>query len=179
VQAFTEKLEEYAALHPEKDLVPFNKTRFTLELDRNGRWVHKLRYKGFSSVSDHFSFHLVDEFVGVKPTAKPVATPKRRRASDSGCDDSGADADANPYAFTNASRCCREAQASALVIARAWSAQASVCVIARAWSAGARSVTLNTPRVRCGAAGHTEMQPARFVPVRSMANQTGPGAPSR
>ena len=81
-------------------LLPFNKTTFTLKLD-GGRWVHKPRNSRTSSVSDHFSFHLVDQFVGVKPKAKPVATaPKRRRAtsSDSGCDDSGSesDADANP-----------------------------------------------------------------------------------
>ena len=77
-------------------LLPFNKTTFTLKLD-GGRWVHKPRNSRTSSVSDHFSFPLVDQFVGVKPKAKPVATaPKRRRASDSGCDDSGSDADANP-----------------------------------------------------------------------------------
>jgi hypothetical protein len=67
-KAFQQKLKEYAALHP--DLLPFNKTSFTLELDRNGRWMHHLRFKGTSSVSDHFSFHLVDQFVGVKPKAK-------------------------------------------------------------------------------------------------------------
>ena len=79
-------------------LLPFNnlKATFTLKLD-GGRWVHKPRKSRTSSVSDHFSFHLVDQFVGVKPKAKPVATaPKRRRASDSGCDDSGSETDANP-----------------------------------------------------------------------------------
>ena len=95
-KAFQRKLQDYAEQNP--GLPPFNKTAFTLELDGDGRWVHNLRYSGKSSVSNRFSFHLrvVHQFVGVKPKVKPVATPKRRRASDSGCDDSGSEADANP-----------------------------------------------------------------------------------
>ena len=67
-KALKAKLEDYAEKRP--DLNPFNKTAFTLELDLDGRWVHNLRYQGFSSVSDHFSFHLVDQFFGVKPKTK-------------------------------------------------------------------------------------------------------------
>jgi hypothetical protein len=67
-KAFKAKLEAYAKKRP--DLLPFNKTAFTLELDPDGRWVHNLRYEGFSSVSNHFSFHLVDQYVGVKPKTK-------------------------------------------------------------------------------------------------------------
>ena len=93
-KAFQRKLQDYAEQNP--GLPPFNKTAFTLELDGDGRWVHNHRDSGKSSVSNHFSFHLVDRFVGVKPKVKPVATPKRRRASDSGCDDSGSETDANP-----------------------------------------------------------------------------------
>jgi hypothetical protein len=93
-RAFLEKLEECAKDHPR--LPTFNKTGFTLELDGYGRWVHKPKSSSTSSVSDYFSFHLEDQFVGVKTKVKPVATPRRRRASDSGCDGSGSDADANP-----------------------------------------------------------------------------------
>jgi hypothetical protein len=71
-KAFQRKLEECAEEHPRRP--QFNKTTFTLELDDYGRWVHKPRYSHTSSVSDYFSFHLEDQFVGVKP--KPVATPK-------------------------------------------------------------------------------------------------------
>ena len=69
--AFKTKLKECAEEHPRRP--QFNKTTFTLEL-RNGRWVHTPRKSRTSSVSDYFSFHLQDQFFGVKP--KPVATPK-------------------------------------------------------------------------------------------------------
>jgi hypothetical protein len=39
---------------------------------------------------------------------KPGAAPKRRRASDSSSDDSGTDADRDPYAFTQARRVAAE-----------------------------------------------------------------------
>jgi hypothetical protein len=71
-RAFLEKLEECAEDHPR--CPQFNKTTFTLVRDDYGRWVHKPRYSRTSSVSDYFSFHLQDQFFGVKP--KPVATPK-------------------------------------------------------------------------------------------------------
>ena len=43
----------------------FPGARFSLEL-KQGRWVHTPRLKKHSSLSKYYSFHLVDEFVGVK-----------------------------------------------------------------------------------------------------------------
>ncbi len=51
---------------------PFNQTRFTLQEEDGGRWVHKPQSKKkTSSVSDHFRFVLVSEFTGVRPTSPP------------------------------------------------------------------------------------------------------------
>ncbi len=53
--------------------LPFNQTRFTLEEEDEGRWVHKpWSKKKNSSVSDHFRFELVSKFTGVRPTSHPA-----------------------------------------------------------------------------------------------------------
>ena len=43
----------------------FPESRFSLQR-KEGRWVHDPRLEKHSSLSEYYSFHLVDEFVGVK-----------------------------------------------------------------------------------------------------------------
>ena len=62
-------LRKFETDHPK--FKPFNKTRFTLEEDDMGRWVHRpCSKKTRSSVSDHFRFELVKKFTGVRPTSE-------------------------------------------------------------------------------------------------------------
>ena len=64
-------LRTFETDHP--DVLPFNQTRFTLEEDDVGRWVHRpWSKKENSSVSDHFRFELVSKFIGVRPTSPPA-----------------------------------------------------------------------------------------------------------
>ena len=64
-------LRKFELDHP--NVLPFNQTRFTLEEDDEGRWVHKpWSKKKNSSVSDHFHFELVSKFTGVRPTSPPA-----------------------------------------------------------------------------------------------------------
>ena len=60
-------LRKFETDHPK--FKPFNKTRFTLEEDDEGRWVHKSGSTKKGSVSDHFRFDLVGKFTGVRPTS--------------------------------------------------------------------------------------------------------------
>jgi hypothetical protein len=71
-QAFAAILRKFETDHP--NMKPFNKSRFTLEEDVGGRWVHRPgSSKTKSSVSDHFRFELVSKFTGVRPTSSPPA----------------------------------------------------------------------------------------------------------
>ena len=45
---------------------PSGYTGSTRERDKKGRWVHTPRRKKQDLLSDYYSFHLVDDFVGVK-----------------------------------------------------------------------------------------------------------------
>ena len=68
-QEFGAILRKFETDHPK--FKPFNKTRFTLEEDDEGRWVHKPKSTKKGSVSDHFRFELVSKFTGVRPTSTP------------------------------------------------------------------------------------------------------------
>ena len=65
-------LRKFETDHPK--FKPFNKTRFTLEEDGEGRWVHKSGSTKKGSVSDHFRFELVSKFTGVRPTSTPYVS---------------------------------------------------------------------------------------------------------
>ena len=62
-------LRTFETDHPK--VKPFNKTRFTLQEDDEGRWVHIPGSTKKGSVSDHFRFELVSKFTGVRPTSTP------------------------------------------------------------------------------------------------------------
>ena len=69
-EEFDTILREFEQDNP--TVLPFNKTRFTLEEGDKGRWVHKPKSKKNSSVSNHFRFELVSKFIGVRPTSPPA-----------------------------------------------------------------------------------------------------------